>query len=75
MFMPKDRVFMNEIFDLVIENQRFISLPYYFPDTDGMEKSRKSLVKKKLKQNPTDITQTKNNTAITDPSNGKHHDG
>ena len=73
MFMPKDRVFKNEIFDLVIENQRFISLPYYFPDTDGMEKLRKSLVKKKLKQITTDINQTKNSTAISDPFNGKHY--
>ena len=54
MFMPKERVFMNEIFDLVIENQRFLSLPYYFPDSILMEKSRKSLIKKKLKNTQKD---------------------
>jgi hypothetical protein len=45
MFLPKERVFMNEIVDLVIEHQRFLSFPYYFPENEVMEKSRKNLVK------------------------------
>ena len=54
MFLPKDTVFLNEIVDLVIEHQRFLSFPYYFPETELMEKSRKNLVKldqKNIKHN------------------------
>ena len=51
MFLPKEKVFMNEIVDLVIENQRFISFPYYFPGSDAIEKARKNLVKLDLKSN------------------------
>ena len=51
MFLPKEKVFMNEIVDLVIENQRFISFPYYFPGSDAFEKARKNLVKLDHKTN------------------------
>ena len=68
--MPKDKVFMNEIFDLVIENQHFLSFPYYFPDSNVMEKSRKSLIKKKLKNTPKDNKSLRNTKIMSSNAAG-----
>ena len=41
LFMPKENTFMNDVFDLTVESNRFLSLPYNFPDSEEFKKSQK----------------------------------
>jgi hypothetical protein len=40
LFMPNSRTFQNDIFDISVEQNRYICLPYYFPDSADFSRSR-----------------------------------
>lgn len=43
--MPNSRTFQNSTTDISIEARRFLTLPYYYPDSDEFKKSRQYLSK------------------------------
>jgi hypothetical protein len=45
LFMPNSPTLQNDIQDISLENNRYLTLPYYFPDSDEFKKSKKSVLK------------------------------
>ena len=41
LFLPKEKIFQNDIFEVSIEQNQFICYPYYFPDDEKEENKGK----------------------------------
>jgi len=44
LFIPKENTFQNSIFDLTVENNRFLSFPFFFNEDSIKAKGRKSKI-------------------------------
>jgi hypothetical protein len=40
LFLPKEEMFQNNLFDLTVENNRFISYPFSFEDSQSQSKKQ-----------------------------------
>ena len=41
LFLPEYEVFKNDFFDIIVDQNRFICLSYYFPDSEDENAARK----------------------------------
>jgi hypothetical protein len=47
LFIPKENTFHNSLFDLTVENNRFLSFPYFFEDKDAPKKRKEGKLLKR----------------------------
>ena len=40
LFLPKEKIFQNDIFEVTIEQNQFICYPYYFPDDEAQVENK-----------------------------------
>jgi hypothetical protein len=45
LFMPNEKSFQNDIFDISVEENRYLCLPFNFPDSDRYNKAKKDYIK------------------------------